>query len=64
MCSLFPLNKAWTWQFSCRVFQKKESSLIDFGGLDDDTIKRLTVMFSVEHVLSVKLIKVNIEDQV
>jgi hypothetical protein len=27
VCSLFSLNKAWTWQFSCRVFQKKKLPL-------------------------------------
>jgi hypothetical protein len=41
-----------------------ESSLVDFGGLDNDIIKGLSVILSVEQVFSVNLIKFNIEDQV
>jgi hypothetical protein len=36
-----------------------ESSLIGFGGLDDNPIKRLIVVLSVGHVLSVKLVNFN-----
>jgi len=36
-----------------------ESSLVGFGGLDDNTIKGLTSVLSVEQVLNAKLIGFN-----
>jgi hypothetical protein len=36
-----------------------EGSLVGFGGLDDNPIKGLTDVLSVEHVLSAKLVKFN-----
>jgi hypothetical protein len=36
-----------------------ESSLVGFGGLDDNPIKGLTSALSVGQVLSVKLVKFN-----
>jgi hypothetical protein len=41
-----------------------KSSLMGFGGLDDNPIKVLTFVLSVEHVLGAKLIRVNTSDQV
>jgi hypothetical protein len=35
------------------------SSLVGFGGLDDNPIKGLTGVLSVEHVPNVKLVKFN-----
>ena len=40
-----------------------KSSLVGFGGLDDNPIKGLTGVLSVGHALSVKLIKFNISVQ-
>jgi hypothetical protein len=39
-------------------------SLVDFGGLDDNPIKGLTSVLSVEQVLSVKLTRFNTSEQV
>jgi hypothetical protein len=36
-----------------------ESSLVDFGDLDDNPIKGLTCVLSVGHMLSVKIVKFN-----
>jgi hypothetical protein len=36
-----------------------ESSLVGFGGLDDNPIKGLTGVLNVEQVLTVKLVKFN-----
>ena len=41
-----------------------ESSLVGFGGLDDNPIKGLTSVLSVEQVLYVKLIWFNTSEQV
>jgi hypothetical protein len=36
-----------------------ESSLVGFGGLDDNPIKKLISVLSVQQLLSVKLVKFN-----
>jgi hypothetical protein len=41
-----------------------ESSLVGFGGLDDNPIKGLTSVLSVEHVLNAKLTGFNTSEQV
>jgi hypothetical protein len=41
-----------------------ESSLLGFGGLDDNPIKGLTSVLSVEQVLNAKLIGFNTSEQV
>jgi hypothetical protein len=41
-----------------------ESYLVGFGGLDDNPIKELTSVLSVEQVLSAKLIGFNTSEQV
>jgi hypothetical protein len=41
-----------------------ESSLVGFGGLDDNPIKGLTGVLSVEQVLNAKLIGFNTSEQV
>ena len=41
-----------------------ESSLMGFGGLDDNPIKRLTSVLSVEQVLNAKLTGFNTNEQV
>jgi hypothetical protein len=41
-----------------------ESSLVVFGGLDDNLIKGLTGVLSVEQVLNAKLIGFNASEQV
>jgi hypothetical protein len=41
-----------------------ESSLVGFGGLDDNSIKGLTGVLSVEHVLNAKLKGFNTNEQV
>jgi hypothetical protein len=41
-----------------------ESSLMVFGGLDDNPIKGLTCVLSVEHVLNAKLTWFNTSEQV
>jgi hypothetical protein len=41
-----------------------ESSLVGFGGLDDNPIKRLTSVLSVEQVLNAKLTGFNTSEQV
>jgi hypothetical protein len=38
---------------------RSESSLVRFGGLDDNLIKGLTGVLSVGQVLSIKLVKLN-----
>jgi hypothetical protein len=43
---------------------KGESSLVGFGGLDDNPIKRLTSVLSVEQVLNAKLTGFNTSEQV
>jgi hypothetical protein len=40
-----------------------ESSLVDFGGLDDNPIKGLTSMLSVEQMLNARLIGFNASEQ-
>jgi hypothetical protein len=41
-----------------------ESSLVGFGGLDDNPIKELTSVLSVEQVLNAKLTGFNTSEQV
>ena len=41
-----------------------ESSLVVFGGLDDNPIKGLTSVLSVEQVLNAKLSRFNTSEQV
>jgi hypothetical protein len=41
-----------------------ESSLVGFGGLDDNPIKGLTSVLSVEQVLNAKLTEFNTSEQV
>jgi hypothetical protein len=41
-----------------------ESSLMSFGGLDENPIKGLTCVLSVEYVLNAKLIGFNTSEQV
>jgi hypothetical protein len=41
-----------------------ESSLVGFGGLDDNPIKGLTCVLSVEQMLNAKFIGFNISEQV
>jgi hypothetical protein len=41
-----------------------ESSLVGFGGLDDNPIKGMTCVLSVGHVLSAKPVEFNTRDQV
>jgi hypothetical protein len=41
-----------------------ESSLVRFGALDDNPIKRLTSVLSVEQVLNAKLTGFNTSEQV
>jgi hypothetical protein len=41
-----------------------ESSIVGFGGLDDNPIKGLTSVLSVEHVLNSKLTGFNTSEQV
>jgi hypothetical protein len=43
----------------CYANLQLKSSLVGFGGLDDNPIKGLTCMISVGHVVSVKLVKFN-----
>jgi hypothetical protein len=45
-------------------YLKTESSLVGFGGLDDNPIKRLTSVLSVEQVLNAKLTGFNTSEQV
>jgi hypothetical protein len=48
-----------------KFYKKKgESSLVSFGGLDDNPIKGLTGVLSVEHVLSAKITGFNGTKQV
>jgi hypothetical protein len=42
----------------------RESSLVGFGGLDDNPIKGLTSVLSVEQVLNAKLTGFNTSEQV
>jgi hypothetical protein len=44
--------------------EPRESSLVGFGGLDDNPIKGLTSVLSVEHVLNAKLTGFNTSEQV
>jgi hypothetical protein len=65
----FLLVRAWSvapgWRSVSYVVRRvgrsrtPKSSLVGFGGLDDNLIKGLTCVLYVEHVLSVKLVKFN-----
>jgi hypothetical protein len=48
----------------CISMGKLESSLVGFCGLDDNPIKGLTGVLSVEQVLSAKLLGFNLSEQV
>jgi hypothetical protein len=57
-------GRQWGPGRSARSAKVCECSLVGFGGLDDNPIKRLTSVLSVEQVLNAKLTGFNISEQV
>jgi hypothetical protein len=53
-----------SWEEFCGLIHECESSLLGFGGLDDNPIKGLTSVLSVEQVLNAKLTGFNTSEQV
>jgi hypothetical protein len=51
-------------QTDSQTKRMNESSLVGFGGLDDNPIKGLTCVLSVEQMLNAKFIGFNISEQV